>query len=244
MNKEDEVSTRIRDYIPIVEFLGDVMGDHCEIVLHDATHVDNSIVAIKNGHVSNRKVGGSLTDLALKILKNKSYIKSNYLVNYSGKTRDGKTLRSSTLFIKDDDGEVIGLLCINMDFGQMVEARNIIDRMISGLVASPANGINLNGGAPGEYGVAAESCESARPTEDLHTSIEDLTSSIILSTLSEMEIPPDRMTPEEKIEVVKQLNDKGVFLIKGAVSEVASQLKVSEATMYRYLNKQQNGRSN
>lgn len=244
MNKDDDVSPRVKAYIPFVEFLGDVMGDHCEIVLHDVTHVDNSIVAIKNGHISNRKVGGSLTDLALKILKNRSYVESDYLVNYSGKTRDGKIVRSSTLFIKDDEGEVVGMLCINVDLGPMVEARNLIDRMISGLRADPAHGINLNGGTPGEKGIPAGASENARPIEDLHPSIEDLTSSIILSTLSEMEVPPDRMTPEEKIEVVKQLNYKGVFLIKGAVSEVASHLKASEATIYRYLNKQQNGRPN
>ncbi|MFP3381633.1 helix-turn-helix domain-containing protein, partial [Bacillus sp. SIMBA_069] len=37
--------------------------------------------------------------------------------------------------------------------------------------------------------------------------------------------------------VVKILNEKGAFLLKGGVSEVAKYLDVSEATIYRYLNK-------
>jgi predicted transcriptional regulator YheO len=43
------------------------------------------------------------------------------------------------------------------------------------------------------------------------------------------------MTPEEKKELVDALNDRGVFLLKGVVSEVADRLEVSEQTIYRYL---------
>ena len=43
------------------------------------------------------------------------------------------------------------------------------------------------------------------------------------------------MTPEEKIEIVRQLESKGVLMLKGAVSEVAEKLLVSEATLYRYI---------
>ena len=41
----------------------------------------------------------------------------------------------------------------------------------------------------------------------------------------------------EKITVIQTLYDKGVFLIKGAVPEVAQALFCSEATVYRYLSK-------
>lgn len=36
-------------------------------------------------------------------------------------------------------------------------------------------------------------------------------------------------------DIVKHLNDKGVFMLKGAISEVAEKLEVSEATLYRYV---------
>lgn len=222
------IPSQLQPYIQLVEFLGSVMGNQCEVVLHDVRNIENSIVAIKNGHISNRKVGGSLTDLALKILKNNSYVEKDYLINYSGKTQDGKIVRSSTYFIKDDIGNVVGMLCFNMDLSIMVETRNLLDSLINSTNKVPLNGLDLNGKAPSEIG---------NPIEDLHTSIEDLTTSIILNTLAETNIPPDRMSSDEKIEVVKQLNEKGVFLIKGAVSEVSVHLKTSEATVYRYLNK-------
>lgn len=224
----ENMSMQIKQYIPLVEFLGSVMGSHCEVVLHDVRNIENSIVAIKNSHISNRKVGGSLTDLALKILKDKSYVGKDFLINYSGKTQDGKIVRSSTFFIKDEMGIVIGMLCFNMDVSKIVETRNLLDSLINGAKEVSANGIQLDGKSPGQ---------SDPPIEDLHTSIEDLTTSIVCKTISETGISPDRMSSEEKMEVIQKLNEKGVFLIKGSVSEVAKHMKTSEATVYRYLNK-------
>ncbi|ETI68346.1 helix-turn-helix transcriptional regulator [Neobacillus vireti] len=233
----NHIPSQLQPYVQLVEFLGSVMGNQCEVVLHDVRNIENSIVAIKNSHISNRKVGGSLTDLALKILKNKSYVEKDFLVNYSGKTHEGKIVRSSTFFIKDDSRNVVGLLCFNMDQSKMVETRNLLDSLINGVFEVSSNGLDLNGRVPGNI---------ENPIEDFHKSIEELTTSILFKTLSETNIPPDRMSADEKIDVVKQLNEKGVFLIKGAVSEVALYLKTSEATVYRYLNKldtkQQNGR--
>ena len=48
-------------------------------------------------------------------------------------------------------------------------------------------------------------------------------------------VPVDRLNQEEKIEIVRDLEGKGVFMLKGAVSEVAEKLGVSEATLYRYI---------
>ena len=45
----------------------------------------------------------------------------------------------------------------------------------------------------------------------------------------------ERMLPEEKRQVVANLNQKGAFFLKGAVGLVARRLGVSEQTIYRYL---------
>ena len=50
-------------------------------------------------------------------------------------------------------------------------------------------------------------------------------------------LPPDRLTMDEKIRIVEDLQQAGIFYMKGAVSEVATQLGSSEATIYRYLSK-------
>ena len=45
------------------------------------------------------------------------------------------------------------------------------------------------------------------------------------------------LTMDEKIRIVEDLQQAGIFYMKGAVSEVAAQLGSSEATIYRYLSK-------
>ena len=48
---------------------------------------------------------------------------------------------------------------------------------------------------------------------------------------------PDRLTPEEKTELLLDLYDEGVFDLKGAVSHAAFVLQMSEQSVYRYIAK-------
>ncbi len=46
---------------------------------------------------------------------------------------------------------------------------------------------------------------------------------------------PERLTPEEKMELFIDLYDEGVFELKGAVAKAAEALHMSEQSVYRYL---------
>ena len=47
---------------------------------------------------------------------------------------------------------------------------------------------------------------------------------------------PTRGTRRSRSEIVAALKERGIFLLKGAVTEVVEKLHSSEATIYRYLN--------
>ncbi len=213
----------LKTYIPLVDFIAGIVGPNCEVVLHDLSNVDESIVAIRNNHISGRKVGGPLTNLGLKLLKEGSYKKEDFLLNYPGKSADARELRSSTYFIKNEKGELIGMLCINIDLTGALTAKKFIDGFIKGNIddsyKSTATGFFCN------------------IPENLSKSIDEIVYATAESTIKGLAIPLERLSPDEKIGIVQQLNDKGVFLLKGAVSSVARILKVSENTVYRYLNK-------
>ena len=51
-------------YAEMVEFLGEALGKEYEVVLHDLTNPECSIVAIANGELSGRSIGGPVTDFA------------------------------------------------------------------------------------------------------------------------------------------------------------------------------------
>jgi predicted transcriptional regulator YheO len=217
---------RLKAYIPMVDFIAGIMGPDCEVVLHDTANLENSIMAIRNNRISGRQVGGPLTDLGLKILKEGTYEKEDYLLNYPSKTRDGKPLRSSTFFIKDSDGRLLGMLCINIDLTAAFSAKNFIESYITG-TRTEASGMDLPAPDPRPH----------HSPEHFSSSIEELVNTIIEKTINGLNLPPERLSPEEKMDIVRQLNEKGVFLLKGAVSEVAKHLRVSENTIYRYLSR-------
>jgi len=107
-------SQLLQQYVKLTEFLGHTLGPDYEVALHDLTDRNRSIVAIANSHVSGRELGAPLTNTALKILRDKSYESHDYLLHYRGVSADGRILRSSTFFIKQN-GKLIGMLCINFD---------------------------------------------------------------------------------------------------------------------------------
>lgn len=205
-------------FLKLTEFLYYVCGSNYEIVLHDTKNLESSIIAIKNGRISGRKVGGPMTDLALKLMNEKYYMENDYIVN-SGRTKDGKFLASSTFFIKDENQELIGMLCINNDLTHMISHNNYLVNTLSsfGVNICPNNGVSTH--------------------ENIENSVEDLMMNIINRAIINSNVLPERMSPEEKMEIVKQLESQGIFLLKGSVQEVAKHLKASEATIYRYLNK-------
>ena len=83
-------------YIPIINFIADICGPEYEVVLHDITKPEASVIAIRNGYITGREVGSPLTDLALKILKQKDYVNKDFITNYNGIGPKKEIFSSST----------------------------------------------------------------------------------------------------------------------------------------------------
>lgn len=212
----------LQSYIPLVYFWGKAMGSNCEVVLHDLTDPENAIIAIANGHVSGRKIGGPTTDLVLKILKDGLEGAEPFIVNYNARVKNDSICRSSSFFIRDEHEQIVGVLCVNVDISHFVEAKNLLDTLIGSGVQPDAE---------------KTTAEVVHVFENLHSSIDDVLSAMIDNVLNKFAITPDRMSLEEKLDVVKRLNENGLFLLKGGLSELAKRMQLSEPTIYRYLNK-------
>ena len=53
---------KLEDLSSLIEFLGKVFGEDVEFTLHDFSKPGQTIIAISNGNVTNRKVGDSISD--------------------------------------------------------------------------------------------------------------------------------------------------------------------------------------
>lgn len=220
----------IHRYALLVDFLGHMLGPDYEIALHDVTRKQPSIVAIANGQISGRSVGAPLTNVAMQLIAEKAYLTQNWRLNYRGVSANGKVLRCSTLFVKDDKGALAGLLCINFDDSRYRELSEKVfalchpDDYVARNISINATPLGLAAGETGEQ-------------ETFYNSISAATEGAFLSVTNSASMPSDRLTQTEKLEIIQLLEQRGVFMLKGAIPVVAQRLSCSQASIYRYLSK-------
>jgi predicted transcriptional regulator YheO len=195
----------------IVDGIARTFGSRCEVVLHDLSDLDRSIVKIANSHVTGRTVGGGITDQGLKFIKSNQ--QDDLLINYPSMTKDGRPLKSSTIIFRNDKRRPYAAICINFDVTDI---------------------LNLNTAIQDIFTVSEET-QGKRPVETFESDIVSTLNEIADKTIRKTGKAVPSMRREDKIEIVRRLEDQGVFLIKGAIKLIARKLNVSKFTIYNYL---------
>ncbi|WP_092589563.1 helix-turn-helix transcriptional regulator [Acidaminobacter hydrogenoformans] len=201
----------IQSYIPLVKGIAATFGSRCEVVLHDFTDLQHSIVAIENGHVTGRSSGSPMTESSLKLVQNGKVDED--IVNYTGKSADGRVLKSTTVFIKDEHQKVIGCFCINFDITELVGARSVLNDIMK---------------------ISEDFQERPNDAKNLNV-VSVVLTDLVKETLDEVGKPIIYLSKDDKVMMVDRLDQKGAFLIKGAIDYVANVLCVSRYTIYNYL---------
>jgi predicted transcriptional regulator YheO len=212
-----EINPELLPYVPFVKAIARMFGDRCEVLLHDASRLEHSIVVIENGHVTGRKVGGPMTDLGLYFLQSDQFKETTFLANYQSEAKNGEKLKSTSIFLRNKKKEIIGFLCINYDVSYMVD----LEQKISDFCEVNTH-IQEDNGTHNE--------EEAFPD-----SLDDLFNRVFNQMLKKIGLPIEKMKKNDKINLVRLLNKRGIFLINGAIDEVARRLNVSRYTIYNYL---------
>lgn len=187
-------------------------GENCEVVLHDLTlPYDQTIVAIWNGHVTGRKVGDGGTNAGLEILKGSASPDDQY--SYINATPNGRILRSSSKYFRDEYGKVNGSLCINFDITDMISCENTLRSLTCSGSPSPTHIPELFVG-----------------------NVDELLEIMMKEAVNMTGKSVGNLTKEEKVAIVHSLDDKGFFLIKKAAEKLADYLGLSRYSIYNYLN--------
>jgi len=210
MNDNYERSILINSYKQMVDFMAETLGENCEVVLHEIKNNQVEIIAIKNGHHSNRKVGEKIDAIGKKVYEIEKNIR--YRANYSKLGYHGNEMKSSSFYIRKENGEIIGILCFNFDISLAKRAQKYFETLL----------------------------QADKEVVQEKDTVNQITLGMIEETIVDSKIPVDRMTPSERIDIIKSLQVKGVFGIKGAVRQVSKKLKISETSVYRYLKEIEN----
>lgn len=187
-------------------------GPNCEVVIHDlqSNDPDSSIVAIENGHVSGRKVGDGPSHVVLEALNSGGDVEDR--LSYLTKTEDGKTLKSTTIYIRDDRRAPIGIFSINYDITLMLAMEENMRQF-----------------------TAPAAREMDTPPEAITQNVSDLLDELIEQSVKQVGKPAALMTKEEKVKAIGFLNDTGAFLITKSGGRVCKYFGISKYTLYSYI---------
>ncbi|MDR1832214.1 MAG: helix-turn-helix transcriptional regulator [Fusobacteriaceae bacterium] len=193
----------------LMQLLKAQFGDETEIVLHDwSKGYDRSIVAIENNHITGRNIGDCGSNLGLEVIKGTET--KDLKTNYVTKTKDGKTLMSSTMYLKNDQGHFIGALCVNSDVTKTMKIRDYLDSKLPD--------------------------SNARTSEEFFaTNVSDLLTYLINGSLEIVGKPVAEMTREDKIRALRYLDEKGALLISKSNTKICNVFGISKFTLYNYL---------
>lgn len=197
-------------------------GDSCEIVIHDlrSEQLEHSVVHIENGHVTGRKLGDGPSRVVFDTLsKDPAKIKDR--LSYLTKTEDGRILKSSTMFVRGDNGTVEYIFSLNYDITALLSIESAVHSLVTTQKETQIRENGLNE-------------DDSQPQPILHN-VTDLLDSLIEQALNLVGKPVAAMNKEDKIKVVKFLNNAGAFLITKSGDRVASLLEISKFTLYNYM---------
>ena len=192
-------------------------GSSCEIVIHDLRkkELESSIVYIENGHISNRKLGDGPSSVVLETLsRDPSEIQDRH--SYLTKTDDGRILKSSTMYIRDENDSIAYIFSLNYD----ITALLTIDTAIQSLISIEKETDSDN--------------EKDQPQKITHN-VNELLDVLIEQALALVGKPVALMSKDDKVAVVQYLNNAGAFLITKSGDKIASLLGISKFTLYSYM---------
>ena len=198
----------------VVNLIEKQFGTNCEVVLHDLSRpYDSTIIDIRNGHITGRKVGDCGSNLGLEVIRGtvKDGDRFNYFTN-----RGDKTLRSSSIYLKDEQENVRYALCVNVDITEGIRLEKYLHNQNRHDLAFVEKG-----GSNGE--------------EFFVNNVQDLIENVLESGINFIGKPLDEMSKEDKTRLIEFLDKKGVFLIAKAWERVSEALGITRYTFYNLL---------
>ena len=152
------------------------------------------------------------TDLGLRRLRGEDV--PDAIVGYANESPDGTKMKSSSLAIRDDEGALIGALCLNLDISYFEQYGKFVQRLVS-----THESAHIDDGE--DFGATS-------PAEDIRDAIDQVCISHGWMGRS--------LSNDQKRTVVEFLYRQGHFKKRGAVTIIAEQLGLTRPSIYNYKN--------
>jgi len=183
-----------------------MFGKNCEVVIHDMKNFESSIIYIKNKHVTQREEGDPFNILGTHEVDSLS--DGRDIVNYQGKVKNNRLIKSSTFHIKGDTYHyAIG---INYDYTDLSYAQSILTELTK---------------------VGASIDEVFNNANQMEQTLETL----YQEALEKIGKPIALMKKEDRVQVIKYLDENDAFSIHKSIPIISKKMNISRYTIYNYL---------
>lgn len=193
----------------LAEAIVATVGPHCEVVVHDFRNLEHSAIVVA-GNVTGRKPGAPVPDLGFisEGLDSGTPDQLNYRTRIGG-----HDLQSSTVWIRDIDGAPIGAVCINIDYSGLLRARELLDALAA----------------------STEHVSDFTVEDTFARDLDELIERAVGGFLREQGVLSCEMLGyEDRLRLIRRLEEHGLFKIRGAAGRVSELLGVSRASVYNY----------
>lgn len=241
------VSPNARALLPwrtAADLIGRVGGAACEVVLHDLADPVHSVVYVVNGVVTNRRVGQGFRHLIVEMLYSAAEKEGGGdLLKDWWFRHEGRLIRCVTQLIRNEAGELIGALCVNQDVTDDLQVFDRLKSLLPGLagvspVLAAEGPSDETPSAPARGVPRGSSVDSAAlddrpviaPKESILTAVQRLIDGIVAGREKDSKGEP--RSRAERLELLAFMDERGVFLVKGALEHAALRLGVSKVTLY------------
>lgn len=193
--------------------IAEMFGPACETLVQDMADPSHPVLSIYNGQVSGRDVGSTVDILGTDKELNAAALSTDF-VNLYAVTGTGAQVKSSTFHMIDKDYNLA--LGINFDYTSLAHA----NRTLMSLMSADAD---------------LQSALWTGGTGQLYQIFEEC--------LAAMGKPLEALNKKERMKLVALMDQKNAFSFRKSVPFVASRLKVSRYTIYKYLGELAEGKA-
>lgn len=199
-------------YKRLAKALAAEFGENCEVLVHDLTGGDpeHTIVAIENGHVSQRQQGDGPSQVALEAMHAEHPEELKDRTGYLLKTRDGRILKSSTVYIRGENNKIEGIFSINHDITDLIMAQKAVDSLL-------------------------HHDEEKKEPRAIPQNVNELLEDLIEQSVEAVGKPVAMMNKADKIQAIDFLNKAGAFLVTKSGDKISRYFGISKYTLYAYL---------
>ncbi len=262
MTAAASIRPELAAWCAVADLIGKLGGRHCEAVLHDLAQPKHSVVYVVNGHVTGRALGQSFRHLIAEMLRRKNDADSSGdLLPQWWFEHEGRTIRSLTLLIRNVQGQVIGALCVNQDVSQAADLVSDLSQLLPGLEnirtseSQPVlqqDARSVEKPAAKKAVILQETAQTVAEKRELINAANETVPEVVFRMIDNMvaEVWDEAREDEKETnskgrtvlrrrarqDLVRFMNERGVFCVKGSVEHAAAALGVSQVTVYSDLN--------